>query len=154
MTRNNQTSNMAVPSEGRTNLVANHRLLLCCLFSLAFIGTTYYYLDDRAQVYELQWMIASIAWYIAIGFSTIKILNKSRTGYLVAGITAWTTLAFWLLDNYYIVFHATIIATRPNDIMILRNFIGVAIASFGILSSHNAFHKSKHAQNKAKSTRV
>ena len=143
---------MTTPIKDRTSLVANHRLLLCCLFSLAFIGTTYYYLDDRAQVYEIQWIVTSIAWYIVIGVSIIKVLSKSRIGYLVAGITSWTTLAFWLLDNYYTVFHVTIIATRPDDIMVIRNFIGVAIASFGILSSHNAFHKSKYVQNKAKFT--
>ena len=143
---------MTVPNQGRTSLVVNHRLLLCCLVSLAFIGTTYYYLDDRKQVYEIQWIAMSIAWYIAIGFSITKVLSKSRIGYLAAGITSWTTLAFWLLDNYYIVFHVTIIATRPDDTMIIRNFIGVAVSSFGILSSHNAFHKSKGIQNKAKPT--
>ncbi|MDE1812998.1 MAG: epimerase, partial [Thaumarchaeota archaeon] len=132
--------------------VVNHRLLLCCLFSLAFIGTTYYYLDDRKQVYEIQWIVMSIAWYSAIGFSIAKVLSKSRIGYLVAGITSWITLAFWLLDNYYIVFHVTIIATRPDNIMVIRNFIGVAVASLGILSSHNAFHKSKCVQNKAEPT--
>lgn len=139
-------------TEGRTSFVVNHRLLLCCLFSLAFIGTTYYYLDARKQVYEIQWIVMSIAWYGAIGFSITKVLSKSRIGYLIAGITSWITLAFWLLDNYYIVFHVTIIATRPDNIMVIRNFIGVAVASFGILSSHNAFHKSKRVQNKAKPT--
>ncbi|HEU5220498.1 MAG TPA: hypothetical protein VFU58_00395 [Candidatus Nitrosotalea sp.] len=143
---------MTVPNEGRTSFVVNHRLLLCCLFSLAFIGTTYYYLDDRQQVYEIQWIAMSIAWYGAISFSIVKILGKSRIGYLVAGITSWTTLTFWLLDNYYTVFHITIIATRPDDIMVIRNFIGVAVTSLGILSSHNAFHKSKRVQNNAKPT--
>ena len=143
---------MTVSNEGRTSLVLNHKLLLCCLVSLAFIGTTYYYLDDRKQVYEIQWIVMSITWYGIIGFSITKILSKSRIGYLVAGITSWTTLAFWLLDNYYTVFHVTIIAARPDDIMVIRNFIGVAVASFGILSSHNAFHKSKSIQNKAKPT--
>lgn len=143
---------MTVPNEGRTSLVVNHKLLLCCLFSLAFIGTTYYYLDDRSQVYEIQWLVMSIAWYAAIGFSITKVLRKSRVGYLIAGVTSWTTLAFWLLDNYYIVFHVTIISTKPDDIIVIRNFIGVAVASFAILSSHNAFHKSKHVQNKAEPT--
>ncbi|HEX5358426.1 MAG TPA: hypothetical protein VFW99_00765 [Candidatus Nitrosotalea sp.] len=143
---------MTVSNEGRTSLIVNHRLILCCLVSLVVIGTTYYYLDDRKQVYEIQWMSMSIAWYIAIGFSITKVLSKSRIGYLVAGITSWATLAFWLLDNYYTVFHGTIIAPRPDDIMTIRNFIGVAVASFGILASHNAFHKSKGIQNKAKPT--
>ncbi len=143
---------MTVSNEGRTSLVLNHKLLLCCLVSLAFIGTTYYYLDDRKQVYEIQWIVMSITWYGIIGFSITKILSKSRIGYLVAGITSWITLAFLLLDNYYIVFHVTVIAPRPDDIMVIRNFIGVAVASFGILSSHNAFHKSKSIQNKANRT--
>ena len=121
---------MTGPNQGRTSLVVNHRLLLCCLVSLALIGTTYYYLGDRKQVYEVQWMVISIAWYITIGFSITKVLSKSRIGYLVAGITSWTTLAFWLLDNYYIVFHGTIIAPRPDDIMVIRYFIGIAVASF------------------------
>lgn len=143
---------MTVSNEGRTSLVLNHKLLLCCLVSLAFIGTTYYYLDDRKQVYEIQWIVMSITWYGIIGFSITKILSKSRIGYLVAGITSWITLAFWLLDNYYTVFHVTVIAPRPDDIMVIRNFIGVAVASFGILTSHNAFHKSKSIQNKANPT--
>jgi hypothetical protein len=143
---------MTVPSKGRTSLAINHSLLLCCLFSLAFIGTTYYYLDDRKQVYEIQWITMSIAWFSAIGFSAYKVLSKSRMGYLVAGIATWTTLVFWLLDNCYTVFHVTIIAPRPDDITVIRNFIGVAVASLGILSSHNAFHKSKSIQNKAKPT--
>lgn len=139
-------------AKGRTSFATNHKILLCCLFSLAFIGTTYYYLDDRKQVYEIQWMLVSITWYSAIGFSITKVLSKSRIGYLVSGVTSWITLAFWLLDNYYIVFHVTIIATRPDNIMTVRNFIGVAVASFGVLSSHNAFHKSKHVQNNTKPT--
>jgi hypothetical protein len=86
-------------------------------------------------------------WYSAIGFSTIKIFHKTRVGYLVAGIISWTTLAFWMLDNYYVVFQTTVIASRPDAIMTIRNFIGVGITSLGILSSHNAFHKVNHVKS-------
>ncbi|MGI0059204.1 MAG: hypothetical protein ACREBJ_05490 [Nitrosotalea sp.] len=121
--------------------------MLFCLFSLALVGTTYYYLDDRSEIHQTQWLVVSIAWYSAIGFSTIKIFHKARIGYLVAGTVSWITLAFWMLDNYYVVFHTTVIASRPDYIMTIRNFIGVGIASLGILSSHNAFHKINHVKS-------
>lgn len=135
--------------EGRTSFVANHKLLLCCLFSLAFTGTTYYYIDNRKQAYEIQWIVISIVWYSAICFSITKIFYKARIGYLLAGIVSWTTLAFLIFDNYHIVFQTTI-AAKQNDITMIRNFILTGIASLGILSSHNAFHKFNHIQNKAK----
>ena len=137
-----------ITNEGRTSICTNHRLLLVCLFSLSVIGTTYYYLDDRAETHQIQWIIASILWYSIIGFSIIKVWHKTKTGYLVAGILSWTTFAFFMLDNWYVVFHGTIIAARPDYTMTVRNFIGAGVASLGILSSHNAFNKIRH---KAKS---
>ncbi len=134
-------------SRDRTSFATNHRLVIFCLFSLALIGTTYYYLDDRNEVRQTQWLVASIVWYGAIGFSTIKIFHKARIGYLIAGIVSWVTLVFWLLDNYYVIFQTTVIASRPDHIMTVRNFIGVGITLLGILSSHNAFHKINHVKS-------
>jgi hypothetical protein len=128
----------------RTSLASNHKLLLACLFALGIIGTTYYYFDTRKEVYQVQWLAGSISWYSMISFSIIKVLGKKKTGYLVAGILSWTTFAFWMLDNWYTVFHGTVIATRPDYVMTVRNFIGACIAALGILSSHNAFNKMKN----------
>lgn len=139
-------------NEGRTSFVANHRLLLCCLFSIAFIGTTYYYIDNRKQVHEIQWIVISIAWYSSICFSITKVFYKARIGYLLAGIVSWATLVFLILDNYHIVFQTTIIVAKQNDITTIRNLILAGITSLGILASHNAFHKFNHVQNKAKLT--
>jgi hypothetical protein len=139
-------------NEGRTRFITNHRLLIFCLFSLALIGTTYYYLDDRKEIYEVQWLLASIIWYIVIGFSIISVFSKMRLGYLVAGILSWTTFAVWMLDNFYVVFQISVIATKPNLVMTIRNFIGVGIATLSILSSHNAFHKIHQVQDKRKFT--
>lgn len=130
-----------INGEGRTSLAVNRRLLLACLFLLAIIGTTYYYLDNRSEIRQLSWIAISITWYTAIGFSIIKVFGKKKIGYLVAGMISWTTLAFWMLDNWYVVFHYTIIASKPDYIMTVRNFIGAGIAALGILSSHNAFNK-------------
>lgn len=131
-------------NEGRTSLVVNRRLLLVCLFLLAIIGTTYYYIDNRSEIRQTLWITISITWYAAIGFSIIKVFGKKKIGYLIAGIVSWATLAFWMLDNWYVVFNHTIIATRPDYIMTVRNFVGAGIASLGILSSHNAFNKIKN----------
>lgn len=133
-----------INNEGRTSLAVNRRLLLVCLFLLAIIGTTYYYLDNRSEIHQIWWIAISITWYTAIGFSIIKVFDKKKIGYLVAGIVAWITLAFWMLDNWYVVFHNTIIAAKPDYTMTVRNFIGAGIAALGILSSHNAFNKIKN----------
>lgn len=133
-----------INNEGRTSFSVNHNLLLACLFSLGIIGTTYYYLDNRNEIHQIQWLAVSIMWYITIGFSIIKVFCKTKIGYLVAGILSWTTFAFWMLDNWYVIFHTTIIATRPDYVMTVRNFVGAGIASIGILSSHNAYNKIKH----------
>lgn len=127
----------------RTSLASNHKLLLVCLFALGIIGTTYYYFDTRNEVRQIQWLAVSISWYGMIGFSIVKVLSKTRIGYLSAGILFWTTFAFWMLDNWYIVFHGTIIASRPDYTMTVRNFIGAGVAALGILSSHNAFNKTR-----------
>lgn len=108
---------------------------------MSFIGTTYYWLDDRQEVYQLGWILASALWLVTIGFSILFVKNKTRLGYLVAGILSWVTLAFWLLDNYYIVFQDSIIARQPNFEMTVRNFVGVIVAYTSILASHNVFHK-------------
>lgn len=131
-------------NQGRTSLVANHRLLIACLFAAIAISTTYYYLDTRKEVYQIHWLAVSISWYVAISFGTIKVLSKARIGYLVAGIIFWTTFAFWMLDNWYVVFGGTLIATKPDYTMTVRNFIGSGVAALGILSSHNAFNKTKN----------
>ncbi len=130
-------------NEGRTSLAGNRKLLLACLFLLAIIGTTYYYLDNRGETHQVLWIAISIAWYTGIGFSIVKVFGKEKIGYLVAGIVSWTTLAFWMFDNWYVVFHYTIIASKPDYTMTVRNFIGVGVAALGILSSHNAFNKIK-----------
>ena len=67
--------------------------------------------------------------------------NKTRLGYLIGGVLSWVTLAFWLFDNYYIVFQMSLIAEEPNFAMTIRNFVGIAIASIAVISSHNLFHK-------------
>jgi uncharacterized protein YbjT (DUF2867 family) len=136
--------------EGRTRFQTNQKLLIGCLFALAVIGTTYYYLDDRKEVYRWTWLAASTIWYGAIGFAILFVFNKTRLGYLIAGILSWVTLAFWMFDNYYVAFHTAVIATRPDFIMTIRNFVGVGVAALSVASSHNVFHKIRMVQHQGR----
>ena len=129
-------------SEGeKTSYKMNQKILLITLCAMAFIGTTYYWMDDRTDVWEIPWLIGSVIWYAAILFAISFVKQKARLGYLIGGILAWITLAFWLFDNFYVVFELSLVASEPSLDVTIRNFIGAAIAGMAIFSSHNVFHK-------------
>ena len=136
--------------EERTGFKINQKLIQVSLIAMAIIGSTYYWLDDRAEVYQPLWLIGSFIWYTAIAASIIFIHNKTRLGYLVAGILSWFTLAFWLFDNFYVVFDTSVIATPPNELMTVRNFVGIVAAALTVFASHNLFHKVIDYQYKGK----
>ncbi len=127
--------------EERTGFKINQKLIQLSLVALGIIGTSYYWLDDRPEVYQPLWMIGSFLWYTAIISSIIFIRSKARLGYLIAGVLSWVTLAFWLFDNFYVVFQTSVIAGQPNELMTIRNFIGIIVASLTVIASHNLFHK-------------
>ena len=129
------------PREERTGFKINQKLIQTSLVALAIIGSTYYYLDDRPEVFQPLWLIVSFFWYSAIVSSIIFIHNKTRLGYLIAGVLSWFTLAFWLFDNFYVVFDTSLIATQPNELMTIRNFIGIFFSALAVFASHNLFHK-------------
>jgi len=129
------------PREERTGFKINQKLIQTSLVALAIIGSTYYYLDDRPEVFQPLWLIVSFFWYSAIVSSIIFIHNKTRLGYLIAGVLSWFTLAFWLFDNFYVVFDTSLIATQPNELMTIRNFIGIFFSALVVFASHNLFHK-------------
>jgi len=137
-------------SEEKTGFKINQKLIQVYLFALAIIGTSYYWLDDRPDVYQPLWIIGSFFWYVSIFSAIIFIHNKTRLGYLIAGVLSWVTLAFWLFDNYYVVFQTSLIAAQPNEYMIIRNFIGLFVASLTVIASHNLFHKVIDYQYKGK----
>ncbi len=128
----------------------NQKILSISLMMMAVIGTTYYWLDNRQDVFEISWLIGSAIWFVAIGFGILFVMQKTRLGYLIAGILSWITIAFWLFDNFYVVFDMSLIAKEPNIYMTLRNFLGVVIAGIAVFSSHNVFHKIRTYQAKGK----
>ena len=125
----------------KTSYQFNHNLLLASLIALTVIGSAYYWADDRGEFFEPFWIIVLSIWYMTIGFSLLLVFRKTKSGYLIAGVLSWITITFWVCDNFYIIFQASLIASEPNLFMTIRNFIGVVIAGLSIFSSHNAFHK-------------
>ena len=128
----------------------NQKILSVSLIMMAITGTTYYWLDNRLDVFEISWLIGSIVWFVAIGFGILFVMQKTRLGYLIAGILSWVTIAFWLFDNFYVIFDMSLIAQEPDIYMTLRNFLGVVIAGVAVFSSHNVFHKIRTYQAKGK----
>jgi uncharacterized protein YbjT (DUF2867 family) len=125
----------------RTSHTLNNKLLIVSLFALAALGTTYYMLDARPEVFHFNWLILSGLWYLSIAFSLFFTFNGARLGAFTAGVIGWITLIFWLIDNLYTVSGKSLIATSPNLMMTLRNFIGAGIAASVVIASHNVYHK-------------
>jgi hypothetical protein len=137
-------------AEERFSFKINQKVLVATLFTLIIFGTTYYWLDDRPDVYQPLWIIASAIWYVAIIAAIIFVRNKTRLGYLIAGILSWVTLAFWIFDNFHLPFTMSLLAEQPSQIMTIRNLIGIGLASLAVISSHNLFHKVINYQYKGK----
>ena len=134
--------------EEKTSYKINQKILLITLCAMAFIGTTYYWMDDRSDVWQIPWLVGSLIWYAAILFAISFVRQKARLGYLIGGLLSWVTLAFWLIDNFYVVFELSLVASEPSLDVTIRNFIGAAIAGLAIFSSHNVFHKIRVYQAK------
>ncbi|MDH3656731.1 MAG: NAD(P)H-binding protein [Nitrosopumilus sp.] len=136
--------------EERTGFKINQKLLLASLIAMALVGTTYYWLDDRSELFEPVWIFAGVLWYIAIIAAIVFVKSKTRLGFLIAGVLSWITLAFWLFDNFYVVFETSLIIDKPNELITIRNFIWTALSSIAVIASHNTFHKIIDYQYKGK----
>jgi len=49
-----------------------------------------------------------------------------------------------------VVFDTSVIALQPNELMTIRNFIGIVVAALAVFASHNLFHKVIDYQYKGK----
>ncbi|AFS80993.1 NAD-dependent epimerase/dehydratase [Candidatus Nitrosopumilus koreensis AR1] len=127
--------------EEKTGFKINQMLIQVSLFTLAVVGSSYYWLDNRSDVYQPLWLMGSSFWYIAIFSSIILIHNKTRLGYLIAGFSSWVTLVFWMIDSYYVFFEIPNIENTLNELVMVRNFIGMIAVMLTVIASHNLFHK-------------
>ncbi|MDQ3854517.1 MAG: NAD(P)H-binding protein [Thermoproteota archaeon] len=119
----------------------NSKLLMLSLLAMAAIGSTYYVIDGRVEIYNTNWIILGMLWYLGVAFAIYFLRYGARLGALTAGLLGWVTLTFWLFDNFYIVWGTPVIASSPDTTMTIRNFIGLGVAVLVIATSHNLFHK-------------
>lgn len=138
------------PREEKTDFKINQKLLLGSLIVMAIIGTTYYWMDDRPDVYSPIWLLAGILWYVGIVSAIIFVNSKTRLGFMISGVLSWITLIFWSVDNFYVVFNTSILSSPPNEMITVRNFVGIFVVAIAIIASHNTFHKVIDYQNKGK----
>ena len=125
----------------KTSISLNYKILLISLLMLLAIGTTYYFLDNRIQFLEPIWLSVAALWYLLILVAIYFVRYGARLGALIAGILGWGSLGFWMLDNFSLVFGYSLVAPKPGNDEVLRDIVGIVIASFTILSSHNIFNK-------------
>jgi len=136
-----QSKRTKIIKKQKTSETLNRKILIFSLIMLSIIGSTYYILDSRNDIYSAGWIFLSILWYILIFFALYFVKCEARLGSMLAGIIGWITLIFWLIDNIYIIYNDSIISSSPNMYMTIRNFIGAIIAGLVIATSHNLFHK-------------
>jgi len=125
----------------RSTLKVNRNLLVVSLLAMAAIGSTYYIIDDRPEIYHSNWIILGTIWYLGIAFAIYFLRYGARLGALTAGVLGWITLAFWLIDNFYLVWGISVLASSPDVTITIRNFIGAGVAAVVVATSHNLFHK-------------
>ena len=125
----------------RSTVKINSKLLMLSLLAMAAIGSTYYIMDGRPEIYHTNWIVLGTLWYIGIAFAIYFLRYGARLGALTAGILGWLTLTFWLIDNLYIVWGTSVIASSPDEAITIRNFIGAGVAALVVATSHNLFHK-------------
>jgi uncharacterized protein YbjT (DUF2867 family) len=136
-----QKRNEKTVMKERTSFSINKQILVISTIALAIIGSTYYFLDPRTEIFQPLWLVLGGIWYFGIAFSIYFIHSGARLGSIVAGTIGWVTLVFWLVDNLYIVSGTSLIASPPGYVMAIRNFVGALVAVLVITSSHNLFHK-------------
>jgi uncharacterized protein YbjT (DUF2867 family) len=129
------------PVKERSTLNINRKLLMLSLLAMAAIGSTYYIIDDRPEIYHSNWIILGTIWFLGIAFAIYFLRYGARLGALTAGVLGWLTLAFWLIDNIYVIWDTSVLASSPDTTITLRNFIGAGVAALVVATSHNLFHK-------------
>jgi hypothetical protein len=125
----------------RSTQKINSKLLMLSLLAMAAIGSTYYIIDRRPEIYHTNWVILGMLWYLGIAFAIYFLRYGARLGTLTAGVLGWITLTFWLIDNLYIVWGTSVLASSPDATITIRNFIGAGVAALVVATSHNLFHK-------------
>ncbi|MDE0265592.1 MAG: NAD(P)H-binding protein [Thaumarchaeota archaeon] len=123
---------------------AGRAAVLAMLVLLGAIGTSYYWLDGRADAYHPLWLSGSALWLAAIVPAAAMVAAGTRLGYLIAGVLSAAAVAFWLADNAHVALGTPLIAALPSDVVVARNFAGAILAAAAMAVSHLMFHGKRH----------
>ncbi|MCE2498910.1 MAG: NAD(P)H-binding protein [Nitrosopumilaceae archaeon] len=123
---------------------AGRAAVLAMLVLLGAIGTSYYWLDGRADAYHPLWLSGLALWLAAIVAAAAMVAAGTRLGYLIAGVLSAAAVAFWLVDNAHVALGAPIIAALPSEVIVVRNFAGATLAAATMIVSHLMFHGKRH----------
>ncbi len=123
---------------------AGRAAVLAMLVMLGAIGTSYYWLDGRADAYHPLWLSGSALWLAAIVAAAAMVVAGTRLGYLIAGVLSAAAVAFWLVDNAHVALGSPIIAALPSEVIVARNFAGAILAAATMAVSHLMFHGKRH----------
>ncbi len=127
-----------------SGLEAGRTTVMALLVALGTIWTSYYWLDGRTDPYHPLWLVCSALWLTTIAASAAFVNIGARLGYLIAGVSSWAAIAFWLADSAHVVFGEPIMAARPDAAMAARSFAGVIVAAAAVAVSHLMFHGKRH----------
>jgi uncharacterized protein YbjT (DUF2867 family) len=130
-----------ITKKERTSHSLNNKVLLISLFALSVMGSTYYLLNPKPEIFLASWLILSVLWYIGIVVSIYFILKSTRLGSMTSGIIGWATLAFWSTDAVYAMLGHPFLYTSLDLLTTIRDFISIATAVMVVVASHNMFHK-------------
>lgn len=119
----------------------NNKFLIISLIAMAAIGSTYYIIGGRPEIYNGIWIIFGALWYIGIAFALYFLRYGARLGALTAGILGWVSLAFYLISNFQFIWENSSIISSSDTTISILNFIRAAIAAVVVVTSHNLFHK-------------
>jgi uncharacterized protein YbjT (DUF2867 family) len=141
-----QTQKTKITKKEHISRSVNNKILLISLFAMAAIGSSYYVLDAKPEIFHINWLILGAIWYFGIAFSIYFVVNGARLGALTAGIIGWITLgfwlAFWLIENVYTGSgNSFIMSSSPDSVITVRNLVGAVIAALVIAEAHNVFHE-------------
>ena len=134
----------AVEAGGGGGRGAGRAAVLAMLALLGTIGTSYYWLDGRADAYHPLWLSGSALWLAAIVAAAAMVAAGTRLGYLIAGVLSAAAVAFWLVDNAHVALGTPIIAALPSEVVVARNFAGAILAAATMAVSHLMFHGKRH----------
>lgn len=123
---------------------AGRAAVLAMLVVLGAIGTSYYWLDGRADAYHPLWLSGSALWLASIAAAAALVTAGTRLGYLIAGVLSAAAVAFWLVDNAHVALGTPVIAALPSEVIVARNFAGAALAAATMAVSHLMFHGRRH----------